>query len=282
MVGLTLALAVSAVLLMLPPRLGRVIRRLRQRPDRRGAAAAGRNQGRGRLRMALAVTALAGLLVAVFLVTGSRGVVVTSVMVLVGSTVGKITMIHRRDKGNQRRQEEVAHACDVLAGQVRVGQVPAEALQIAAIDCPVLADGAAIQRIGGDVTELWRASASRPGYGGLLELARAWQVCIETGAPMARSLEHVAAALAADREVGLLVLGELAASRATGRMLAVLPLVGLGLGYLIGGDPGAFLMKNMYGQGCLMLGAMLACGGVLWIERIAGQTAGAGHAAKSN
>ncbi len=275
MMVLALALVVSAVLLMFPPRLDRAIRRLRHRPDERTAAGSGRSHRNRTLRLAAVVISLTGVIIAASLVAGSQGGVIAAVTVLAGGTVVRVVVIHRRDKGNQRRQEDVAHACGVLASQVRVGQVPAEALHIAAIDCEVLADAAAVQSIGGEVVELWRASASRPGHGGLLALARAWQVSTETGAPMAPSLEQVAEALSADREVELLVLGELAASRATGRMLAALPLVGLGLGYLIGGDPGAFLLENRYGQGCLLLGAALACGGVLWIEHIAASTVGA-------
>ena len=51
--------------------------------------------------------------------------------------------------------------------------------------------------------------------------------------------------------------------------MAALPLCGVGLGYLVGGDPLQFLLANPYGWGCLVLGVTLACSGVLWIDRLA-------------
>lgn len=168
----------------------------------------------------------------------------------------------------------VAHACNVLASQIRVGRVPAEALTSAACDCPVLADAARVQDMGGDVTTVWRTAATQPGQAGLADLARAWQVSARTGAPLAHSLEQVAAALTADVALRAVIAGELAAPRATGKIMAVLPLCGLGMGYLLGGDPLHFLLSSPIGWGCLVFGASLAAAGVLWIDhlsRLAGE-----------
>ena len=56
---------------------------------------------------------------------------------------------------------------------------------------------------------------------------------------------------------------------ATGRLLAVLPLAGLGLGFAFGGDPLAFLLGTAVGRLALCAGVGLACAGIAWSERIA-------------
>ena len=157
---------------------------------------------------------------------------------------------------------------------LRVGQVPAAALAIAAADCQVLRDGHHARTVGGDAVEVWRLQARRAGHSGLLELARAWQVSIETGAPMSTTLDQVAASLAADQALTRVVNGELATARATGKVMAVLPGCGIGIGYLLGGDPARWLLSGPAGWACLLSGVLLACAGVLWIEALARQASG--------
>jgi tight adherence protein B len=163
----------------------------------------------------------------------------------------------------------VAHACAVLASYVRVGQVATDALVRAAEDCAVLTPAARTQQIGGDVPAAWRAQAAGPGCGGLADLAQAWQVSLRTGAPLSVSLEQVAVGLTADQSLRAVVAGELSAPRATGKVMAVLPLLGIGLGYALGGRPLAWLLAGPVGWACLLGGVLLAAAGVTWIERLA-------------
>ncbi|GAA2092450.1 hypothetical protein GCM10009841_01420 [Microlunatus panaciterrae] len=211
---------------------------------------------------------LLGLLLAVRATAGSAGVVSATAAVMVGGTTARLVLLQRRSRLVVQARTEVAQACSVLAGQSRIGAVPEQALLIAAADCRPLVEAAAALRIGGDVVETWRHCAHRPGQEGLADLARAWQISRTTGAELATALEQVSVALDADRALDRVVRAELAAARATGRMLAVLPAVGLALGFLIGGDPLGFLLGSPYGWGCLLLGVGLACFGVLWMERI--------------
>ena len=168
---------------------------------------------------------------------------------------------------------EVARACAALAAQLRIGQVPSEALASAAADSRCCGMPA-MPRIS---AATWSGSGAarprRPGRAGLLELARAWQVSVQTGAPMSASLEQVAAGLSADQSLRAVVAGELSAPRATGKVMAVLPGCGIGLGYLLGGEPIGWLLGGPLGWGCLLAGAVLACLGVLWIEALARQAA---------
>ncbi|HEX8510882.1 MAG TPA: type II secretion system protein, partial [Propionibacteriaceae bacterium] len=76
-------------------------------------------------------------------------------------------------------------------------------------------------------------------------------------------------ALSADVAARAVIAGELAAPRATGKIMAVLPLCGLGMGYLLGGDPGGYLLSSPWGWGCLVGGVTLAAAGVLWIDKLA-------------
>lgn len=183
----------------------------------------------------------------------------------------RLVGLGRRTRSEHLTRAEVAGACAVIANQVRVGRIPAEALSLAAVDAPVLAVAARVQRNGGDVVAALLEDSRRPGCRGLQDLARAWQVGTRTGAPMADLLDQVATALRQDQSVERTVASELAGPRATGKVMAVLPLCGIGLGYLLGGDPIGFLLEGPLGWACLIGGAVLAAGGVLWIEGLARQ-----------
>lgn len=167
----------------------------------------------------------------------------------------------------------VARACGIVASQVRAGRMPAQALALAAQECPILADAAGLVAVGGDPVTLWLEQAHEPGRQGLGQIARAWSLSLVTGAPMAGALGAVADALRRDAEVRRTVEAELAAPLMTSRLLAALPLAGIAIGYAIGGDPIAFLTGSLIGAVCLTLGSVLACVGVVWTERIAARAA---------
>lgn len=207
------------------------------------------------------------------LLDGGRGMALGLAALALGLTVGGLLRQRIRGRARQRRRTEVAQACAALAAQLRIGQVPSVALTAAAEDHPVLREARDTQDLGGDVVRVWRTQARQPGLGGLLELARAWQVAVRTGAPMATTLEQVAAALAAEQRLSAVVASELSAPRATGKVMAVLPACGVGLGYLLGGEPIGWLLSGPLGWACLVGGVLLACLGVLWIEALARRAA---------
>lgn len=60
-----------------------------------------------------------------------------------------------------------------------------------------------------------------------------------------------------------------APARATGRLMAMLPVVGLALGSGMGSDPVALLTGTVPGGLCLAAGSACACAGVAWVNRIA-------------
>lgn len=264
MTALTLLSAVLAVWLWLPAP-DRVRRPLVTGPDSKPLVT------RRALRVVVVVFAA---LVVVALVGATVGpeaaaVVLSSLIGVAAAT--RLVALSRRTRREHTVRAEVANACSVIANQVRVGRIPAEALVLAAEDAPVLGVPSRVQRGGGDVVTALLEQAREPGCRGLADLARAWQVGTVTGAPMADLLDQVAKALRVDQSVERTVTAELAGPRATGRVMAVLPLCGIGLGYLLGGDPVGFLVSGPVGWGCLVGGSVLAAGGVLWIEGLARQ-----------
>lgn len=258
MIGLALLLAGAAVLIGMPGR--------RRVP---GVAPGPAEATRPASRWWPVVVGV-GVVGLAWLFGGSGGAVLGLAATVIAATAARFVVLRRRLARAHRLAADVSGACTVLASELEVGKVPATALTAAAEDCPVLVPAAAAARIGGDIPQIWLDQAEEPGCAGLGVLARAWRVAVNTGAPLAPGLETVAAALRADEEVDRLVAGELAAPRLTGVLLALLPVAGVALGYLIGGDPLGFLTSTPVGWGCLLGGCVLACLGVLWTERLAG------------
>ena len=201
--------------------------------------------------------AVVGLLVPGLLVWVVPGVVVSA-------TAGWLLRRGRAERARRAAADEVVHACQGLASQLKVGDIPARALAAIAADAPLLAPVAAAQAIGGDVPAALRAVARRPGCGGRAGLARSWQLCETTGAPVAQAAERVAEGLRMDAAAERLVAGELAAPRATGKLLAGLPLLGIAMGYLTGGDPVDFLINQPLGRIALAAAICLVCAGLVW------------------
>lgn len=228
----------------------------------------GRRAGGVRLAAVALPPLLGGLL------GGGRGVALGLVASLVGGTVAGLWGRHRERAARLARRTAVVEAGQLVAGLLRVGRVPAQALVEAAGEVAVLAVAAAELRAGGDAAAALRRQAEVPGQEGLRGLAAAWEVAAVTGASLCDAVDAAADALAADAEVARVVAAELSASRAAGRIMALLPAAGLVLGYAFGGDPIAFLLASPIGWGCLVIGTGFACAGVWWIEWVAGRSGG--------
>ncbi|MBK8448006.1 MAG: type II secretion system F family protein [Micropruina sp.] len=175
----------------------------------------------------------------------------------------------RRARRRARARDEVARGCSELAALLRAGHPPGRALQVVAQSTPLFAEPAAHVRVGGDLAEALQRVGARPGCHGLNGLAGAWRIAEHTGASMTAFLDDLAGHLVAERDLGRSVDTELAAARLTGRLLALLPLVGITLGYVVGGDPMQFLISSTPGLACLAIGTALAVAGVVWSEKLA-------------
>lgn len=208
---------------------------------------------------------------------GTRGAVLAVCGELIVLTASALIGRQRRRVRAHRRREEVVRAGEVLAGLLRIGQIPATAVTVAARESGALTEAAAVQEVGGDPAAALRRGASLPGNEGLAALARAWEVSLETGSSMCDSIDAASDRLAADHDTELTIDAELSAPRASGRLMGVLPVVGLGLSYGFGGNPVAFLTGSVVGQVCLLGGVALACLGLWWTDAIAAGGRGAGR-----
>lgn len=134
---------------------------------------------------------------------------------------------------------------------------------------PELGPVVAAAELGGDIAEALRSCAGLPGAEGLRAVAAAWDVAGTSGTALAGVLDRMAKGLRDDDDARAEVLAALGPPRATARLLAVLPLFGLGLGASIGADPVEFLTGTSWGLGCLFGGAGLALLGLWWVEQLA-------------
>ncbi|MFC7981367.1 type II secretion system F family protein [Streptomyces sp. NPDC057336] len=178
----------------------------------------------------------------------------------------------RESRARERRRDAVIALCGSLAGEVRAGRQPGEALLCAAHDSGGLGDGQAAvlaaARFGGDVPGALTAAARRPGAEGLRGLAACWRVAADQGAGLAAGLDRLEGALRAERDQRADLRAQLAGARATAVMLAGLPVFGLLLGAALGSDPLHVLLHTGAGLGCLLAGGVLEGLGVWWVTRI--------------
>jgi len=273
MTALAVLFAMTAVLLVLPPSLPRRLEREQRNGHNPRSGVGDPRRQRGPLLLALALV-LAPVLT--LLLAGARAAVLATAAAVVVASGVRLAALRARRSAAARARGSVAEACRVLWANVRVGMVPAEALARAASSCELLREGQRTLALGGDVTAVWRRQAAADGFDGLHDLARGWQVGTRSGASLTGTLEQVATGVSADLSLQAVVDSELAAPRATGRVMAALPAFGMGMGYLLGGDPMRWLTAGPAGWACLVLGVALACAGVLWIESLARRAAGRG------
>lgn len=175
-----------------------------------------------------------------------------------------------------RAAQEVADGIDALVAALRSGAHPAQALaQAAAESTPAVA--AVFTRasrqagIGADVAAGF-AFADRD-LPTLAQVGAAWSIAHHGGIALTDSLAAVRADVVARLAFQRRTTAALAGARATTHVLAALPLLGIGLGHLMGAGPLRFLLDTPHGGVLLLTGVTLACGGILWADAITGKAA---------
>lgn len=121
-----------------------------------------------------------------------------------------------------------------------------------------------------------RAAQPGPGRGAsrgrdeatLTSLGAALAVCERTGAPTSQMLQHLADALRDLHDAAQARRSAFAGPRSTARILLVLPLAGLGLGMLLGGDPLRLLLGSGAGRLLGAVGVALTVAGWWWMRRL--------------
>jgi tight adherence protein B len=224
----------------------------------------------GPVRPAVVAAGLASLVVLVFVVP----VTVVVAFAILGATV---TARRRGAVQARRRAQESAAlqgALSVLVGELRVGAHPIAAFETAAseVDGPVAAQLGAVAaraRLGADVAAGLRAVAAQSMLPAQWErLSVCWQLAQTHGLAIATLMRTAHRDIVERDRYASRVTAGMAGARATAVILAGLPLLGVGLGELIGADPVRFLLSGGPGGWLLVVGVTLTCCGLAWSDRI--------------
>ncbi|WP_093168885.1 type II secretion system F family protein [Sinosporangium album] len=163
--------------------------------------------------------------------------------------------------------------CQGLSAELSAGRTPGEAMVrvIATSDFPDpsrFAAVAAAAQDGRDVAAALVRAAPRLGGEGLQRLAACWQASHTAGAALAPLIDQVAASLRASLRHHEELTAHLSGPRATAKLLAILPLLGILMGIGLGMSPLDFLFGGPAGFACLAAGVALNLAGLWWIHRM--------------
>ncbi|GAA4543360.1 secretion system protein [Pseudonocardia xishanensis] len=195
-------------------------------------------------------------------------------------------VVRRRRRRSRDRASSVAEAGELaeslarIVAELRGGAHPAAALDGVRADGPLaertLAPAAAAARLGDDVPAALTRVAARGSTRLRAELHRtaaAWSLAERHGAPLAALLDGVLTDLRWRLAFEARTHARAAGARATASVLTALPLLGLGLGHLVGAAPLAVLRDGLLGQVLLLVGVALLLAGVTWADRLAAGSA---------
>lgn len=193
---------------------------------------------------------------------------------LVGATM---TLRYRRHRQGRRAMAEgraLHTAIEVLVSELRVGAHPVHAFGVAAEEAGGLA-GAGMRavavraRLGADVaTGLQAVSQSSALPAQWNRLAVYWRLANEHGLSIATLMHAAQRDIVEQQRFSEKLIADTAGARATAAILTGLPMLGVLLGQLIGAQPLRFLLGGHAGGWLLVVGLTLACGGLLWCDRI--------------
>ncbi|NKY50185.1 hypothetical protein HGA08_08190 [Nocardia vermiculata] len=178
----------------------------------------------------------------------------------------------RRERRHENECRKLLEGLEVVIGELRTGTHPSAAAAVAASE------------IGGDTGAAFAASAARARLGGsaaaglrhricvigteLDRVADVWAVAERHGVALADLLTAARADLAGRLRFRDRTAATLAGARAGAAVLAGLPLLGIGLGQLMGAHPVQVLVGPGIGAIVLPLGTGLAGAGLLWADAI--------------
>ena len=223
-----------------------------------------------RLRLGTLVLAVVVLAIAVPMLRPSpHHALVAATAIAVAWSAMVLARRGRRRTRRATRRLQAVDICDALVTELRSGQPPGRALTWVARSWPDVGHASSIAELGGDVPAALRQLAGRPGSEPLARIAAGWEVAHRSGAGLADVLDRLSRSLRDDEDVRREINASLGPTRATARLLAVLPVFGLGLGYTMGADPLGVLIGSTLGAMCLAAGAVLAVAGLFWVEHIA-------------
>ncbi len=172
---------------------------------------------------------------------------------------------------SRRRREAtrlaVIRALAALVAELEAGQLPGNALVRAGGESSPWPTATAAAGSSGDIADALDLDGRTSPV--LRHLAACWRVGERSGAGLAASVSRLATSARAAEDIRAALEGQLAVPRATARMLALLPVIGIVFGTLLGADPLDWLTSSPPGRACLAGGALLTVAGLWWTGRIA-------------
>jgi tight adherence protein B len=184
-------------------------------------------------------------------------------------TVGALSS---RRRNAATRRAAVIELCDGIATELAAGRPAATALADAARVLPTMAALTSVidaAESGDDVPAALTRAATTEGCEGLRLLAGCWRIGMDRGGMLASVIEGLAEALRDEQSHREEIALQLAGPRATARLLAALPLLGLAMAAALGARPLTFLFTTLPGALCLGLGTTLDAVGLWWTARLA-------------
>jgi tight adherence protein B len=209
------------------------------------------------------------------------GLVPTGLAAAVAAVLVRRAVRQRRRTDADLMAAAAFEAVSVLAADLSVGRAPAQALADLVDDLGsaqdatrsrlsrVLRPVVEAEVLGGSVPAALRLAAGTDGCAELERLASAWQLAESLGAPVAQVLDGVGTSLRHHADHRRAVRAELAGPRASARLLATLPVLGILMGTGLGARPLQVLFGTAYGQAALVGGVALELAGLAWTDRLA-------------
>ncbi|MDQ0848998.1 tight adherence protein B [Arthrobacter sp. B3I9] len=119
-----------------------------------------------------------------------------------------------------------------------------------------------------------RNNAAARERGAWIEFAACFDIAEASGSPLADVLARFAAQLEAEDDAEAARQSAFAGPRATVRLLSWLPVLGLGLGVVLGVDPLGILLGDPAGFAALVAGVALTAAGRIWSAKLVRSAAG--------
>ncbi len=173
-----------------------------------------------------------------------------------------------RRRNTTDRADAVA-AMSAFGAELRAGTPPRRALELAIDPFDALCPRARLA-LGrhDDLPAALRADARESGTAAWASLAAVWELADVRGVSLAVVADHIVEAGQQAAAAQRLLDAELAESRATVRVLAMLPVIGMALGILLGANPLAWLLFTGPGRVVLVVAAVLEALGWFWVRAL--------------
>lgn len=192
--------------------------------------------------------------------------------VLIASLRSTVGALRSRRRNVAKRRAAVIELCDGIAVELAAGRPAATALAEAAKVLPAMPGLASVidaAQNADDVPAALTRASKTEGCEGLRLLAGCWRIGMDRGSMLASVIEGLAEALRDEQSHREEIALQLAGPRATARLLAGLPVLGLGMAAALGARPLTFLFTTLPGALCLSLGITLDAVGLWWTARLA-------------